>query len=93
MRPEQLFGQFFQQFNQVIGPSAQALSDDVKQQLRAAMMAAFDKLDLVSREEFDAQRAVLARTREKIDALEKQLAALELTMQSQANNAISEENK
>ena len=36
-----------------------------------------DKLDLVTREEFDVQEAVLARTREKLDALEKQLQAME----------------
>ena len=36
-----------------------------------------NKLDLVTREEFDVQEAVLARTREKLDALEKQLQAME----------------
>jgi len=40
------------------------------------MMSTFSKLDLVTREEFDAQRAVLLRSREKIDALERQLAEL-----------------
>ena len=34
------------------------------------------KLDLVTREEFDVQRAVLARTRDKLEALERQLAEL-----------------
>lgn len=35
------------------------------------------KLDLVTREEFDVQEAVLARTREKLEALEKKVAAME----------------
>jgi len=37
----------------------------------------FAKLDLVTREEFDVQRKVLARSREKIEQLEKQVAELE----------------
>jgi hypothetical protein len=41
------------------------------------MQAGFQKLDLVSREEFDVQAAVLARTREKLEALEKRLEELE----------------
>jgi BMFP domain-containing protein YqiC len=43
-------------------------------------MNTFSKLDLVTREEFDAQRAVLLRSREKIDALERQLAELEASL-------------
>jgi BMFP domain-containing protein YqiC len=39
--------------------------------------AAFTRLDLVSREEFDIQREVLARTRARLAELEKQVAALE----------------
>ncbi|MBD1550198.1 accessory factor UbiK family protein [Pseudomonas typographi] len=46
-------------------------------QLRALLQAAFAKLELVSREEFDSQMAVLARTRTKVDALEGRLAELE----------------
>jgi BMFP domain-containing protein YqiC len=41
------------------------------------MMSTFSRLDLVTREEFDAQRAVLMRSREKIETLERQLAELE----------------
>lgn len=42
-----------------------------------AVESALRKCQLVTREEFDAQQAVLARTREKIDAMEQQLVALE----------------
>ena len=48
------------------------------------MMSTFSKLELVSQEEFDTQRAVLMRSREKIDALEKQLAELEAAFKEQA---------
>jgi BMFP domain-containing protein YqiC len=53
------------------------LQDDLRKNLRAALESGLSRLDLVTREEFDVQRAVLARTREKLEALEKQLEALE----------------
>jgi ubiquinone biosynthesis accessory factor UbiK len=45
--------------------------------VRALLRSALSRLDLVSREEFDIQVALLARTREKLDALEERLASLE----------------
>lgn len=53
------------------------LQQDAEKNIRAALSGAFAKLDLVTREEFEVQAMVLARTRAKIDALEKQVAALE----------------
>lgn len=50
---------------------------DVQKNLRALLQANFAKLDLVTREEFDVQRAVLLRAREKIMQLEARLAELE----------------
>ncbi len=55
----------------------QVLQDDVKHNLRAGLEAGLAHLDLVTREEFDVQAAVLARTREKLEALEKQVAEME----------------
>ena len=51
--------------------------DDLRGNLRAAVSAALARMDLVTREEFDAQRAVLARTREKLESLQQQLEELE----------------
>ncbi|MCX7557116.1 accessory factor UbiK family protein [Xanthomonadaceae bacterium JHOS43] len=48
---------------------------DLEQNFRAALQAGLQRLDLVTREEFEVQRAVLLRTREKLDALERALAA------------------
>lgn len=48
-----------------------------KRELHIALQAALSRLDLVTREEFDAQAAVLQRTRQKLEALEQQLARLE----------------
>ena len=53
------------------------LAQDVEKNLRAALTAALARLDLVTREEFEVQSQVLARTRTKLEALEKQLAELE----------------
>ena len=50
---------------------------DVEKNLRAALASLFAKLDLVTREEFDVQREVLARTRAKLQALEARVAELE----------------
>lgn len=50
---------------------------DIEKNLRALLASAFAKLDLVTREEFDVQAAVLARTREKLEALEARVAELE----------------
>ena len=54
--------------------------EDLRNNLRAALSAALARMDLVSREEFDVQSAVLARTREKLTALEAKVAELERTV-------------
>ena len=55
----------------------QALHSDAQQQLRSALEAGLARLDLVTRQEFDVQQAVLARTREKLERLEQQITDLE----------------
>ena len=50
---------------------------DIERNMRASLAALFTRLDLVTREEFDVQAAVLMRTREKLTALESRLAELE----------------
>jgi len=50
---------------------------DLTANFRAALRSGLQQLDLVTREEFDVQRCVLLRTREKLEELERQLAALE----------------
>ncbi|MDX1796991.1 MAG: accessory factor UbiK family protein [Hydrogenovibrio sp.] len=53
------------------------LPENAQKNLKASLTRVFEKMDLVSREEFDLQSAVLAKTREKLDALQKQVDALE----------------
>ena len=50
---------------------------DIEKNVRAMLASTFSRLDLVTREEFDVQSAVLARTREKLAELEAKLAELE----------------
>jgi ubiquinone biosynthesis accessory factor UbiK len=58
---------------------ARTPSADIERNLRAMLSSLFARLDLVTRGEFDVQSAVLARTREKLSALEARLAELEKT--------------
>ena len=77
MNQDNIVNQFFKQFNQAFIPGAQALGDEAQMQVRSAMTKALQKMDLVTREEFDIQQAVLQRSREKLDALETQISSLE----------------
>lgn len=53
------------------------IKDELEQNLRSTLNKGMDKLDLVTREEFEVQTAVLARTRQKLEALEARLNELE----------------
>jgi hypothetical protein len=74
---DNIVNQFINQFNQAFIPGAQALGDEMQMQVRSAMTKALQKMDLVTREEFDIQQTVLHRSREKLDALETQISGLE----------------
>ncbi len=66
---------------------AQSPAADLEKNLRALTTSFFAKLDLVTREEFDVQRQVLLRTREKLSALETQVAALERALAARGNDS------
>jgi ubiquinone biosynthesis accessory factor UbiK len=59
-----------------------AFGDDLRRQIRASAEAALSRLDLVSREEFDIQVAVLQRTREHLAQLERAVSALEAALRT-----------
>ena len=61
----------------LVPPGLKDARADLEQNFRATLQSGLNRLDLVTREEFDVQRAVLLRTREKLDALERKLAELE----------------
>jgi len=52
---------------------------ELQENFKAVLQSGLSRLDLVTREEFDIQRAVLLRTREKLDALQRKVEALEAT--------------
>ena len=54
-----------------------SVRDDLQKNFRSVLQSGIGKLDLVTREEFEVQEAVLARTREKLQALELRLKKLE----------------
>ena len=66
-----------QRLSALIPPGMTEAREDIEKNMRAALQAGLSKLDLVTREEFDVQRAVLLRTREKLDLLERVLQDLE----------------
>ena len=60
--------------------SSQALRDELQQNFKSVLQGGLSKLDLVTREEFDVQRAVLLRTREKLEDLQRVVAELEVQL-------------
>jgi len=63
---------------------AQSPAADLEKNLRALLASTFSRLDLVTREEYDVQREVLSRTREKLTALEAKVAELERQLQARS---------
>jgi BMFP domain-containing protein YqiC len=54
----------------------QEIEDDLRQKIKMILQSSLAKLDVVSREEFDVQTQVLAKTRDKVEMLEKQVKEL-----------------
>lgn len=66
------------QFGQLLGSRPDLPGQqELQEQIRTLLQGTFARLDLVTREEFDAQQAVLLRTRERLEQLEARLTALE----------------
>jgi BMFP domain-containing protein YqiC len=63
--------------SELVPPGVKDAGAELEQNIKATLQAGLAKLDLVTREEFEVQRAVLLRTREKLDALERTLEVLE----------------
>ncbi|MGN6519693.1 MAG: ubiquinone biosynthesis accessory factor UbiK [Dokdonella sp.] len=64
----------------LVPPGLQDARADLTANFRSALQSGLRDLDLVTREEFDVQRCVLLRTREKIEELEQQVLALERSL-------------
>jgi len=68
----------------LVPPGLREGREELQQTFKGALQSGLAKLDLVTREEFDVQRAVLLRTREKLDALDRAVTALEAAAPSSA---------
>ena len=61
----------------LVPPGLREGREELQQNFKSVLQAGLGKLDLVTREEFEVQRAVLLRTREKLDELQRTVAELE----------------
>ncbi len=76
IKPDSL-DELARRLGEMLPPGLDRLQEDFRRNARGAMESALARMDLVTREEFDVQAAVLARTREKLEALERRVDALE----------------
>lgn len=70
------FEQLSKRISALIPSDLKHMQGDIEDNIRSLLQASLTKMNLVTREEFDIQSAVLQRTREKLEALEKQVAQL-----------------
>lgn len=64
-----------------------AMREDLEQNFRSVLRTSLARLDLVTREEFEVQEAVLARTRQQCDAMEARVKALEAALEASPSAA------
>ncbi len=62
---------------EAVPQNLKAIGEDVQRNFKSLLQTGLERMDLVTREEFDVQTAVLARTREKLEALEARLTDLQ----------------
>ncbi|MBL7003353.1 MAG: accessory factor UbiK family protein [Gammaproteobacteria bacterium] len=74
--PQQI-NQAASKISSLLPPGFEKVKNDIEGKVRDVLMQQLSKLDLVTREEFDIQTKVLARTRAKLDALEKRINEME----------------
>ena len=68
----------------LVPPSLREGREELQENFKSVLQTGLSKLDLVTREEFEVQRAVLLRTREKLDELERTVADLESQLDTPA---------
>jgi BMFP domain-containing protein YqiC len=65
------------QITEAVPPGVKTMAEGAEAKVKQVLQSQISRLDFVSREEFDIQSQVLVRTREKLEALEARIAALE----------------
>lgn len=79
MISSKLFEGLTEQLSQLLGEAPQQTQQEIRNSVSLIVQSALSRLELVTREEFDAQSDVLARTRAMVEQLEQRLAELEST--------------
>ena len=74
---DQSFDELVRKLADAVPGGLASVRSELEQNFRSVLQAGLNRLDLVTREEFEVQEAVLARTREKLEALEARLEELE----------------
>ncbi|MFC3814345.1 accessory factor UbiK family protein [Lysobacter sp. GCM10012299] len=69
----------------LVPPGLRESREELQQNFKSVLQSGLAKLDLVTREEFEVQRAVLLRTREKLDELQRTVAELEAQLGGDAS--------
>ena len=77
MESAKFISDFAKQFSDALPPPLKELRSEFEKQFLEGLQLAFTKMSLVTRQEFDIQTAVLARTREKVQEFERRLKLLE----------------
>ncbi|HLU05902.1 MAG TPA: accessory factor UbiK family protein [Woeseiaceae bacterium] len=77
--PRETIDKLARRLAEAVPEGLRSARDDLEQNFRSVLHSGISRLDLVTREEFDVQQAVLARTREKLEALERRLSTMEAT--------------
>ena len=73
------------QIHNALPPGIRSMGEEVEKKIRQVLQSQLGKLDLVSREEFDSQMTVLARTRSRLENLEAKVAELEARLNPPAS--------
>lgn len=76
-----LFEDMAKKMTESLPSGFQSLKSDFEKNFKTLLQSTFNKMDLVTREEFDVQTEVLARTRKRLEVLEQQVAELEKNTQ------------
>ncbi len=77
MALEQIVNRLSEQLSQVLPPGVRQLRGDIEENIKVVLREALARMELVTREEFDVQAALLSRTRSRVEAVESELKALE----------------
>lgn len=77
MKKKDFLSDLSSRLSNALPSQVKVIKKDVEKNFHAILQKTFAKLELVTREEFDSQAKVLARTRKKLEALEKEVKELE----------------